>query len=68
MKLATILLFLSVGCANAAFVAGVDSGVSVIGPEYRSYVTADPTLDAGTKAIRLSTLDALLKLIAEAKK
>ena len=56
------------GCANAAFIRGVDAGVSTIGPEYRKYVETDAKLDAESKVLRLRTLDELIKLVGEAKK
>jgi len=53
---------------NKQFVSAVDSAWSVIGPEYETYVKADPNLAESSKATRLRTAKILTETIEEAKK
>jgi hypothetical protein len=55
------------GTLGKEFVGAVDASWQVIGPEYTSYVAADPKLDAATKLTRARTAELLSKLIAEGK-
>ena len=63
---AVLVLGLS-GCINTVFVNAVDRHTSVILPEYRAYVQADPVLGETSKRIRLESADTLEALIREAK-
>jgi hypothetical protein len=77
LLLAVLVVSLS-SCAlfhkpDAAFVAGVDAGLSsgssnadILG-KYDAYVDADPKLTADTKRIEHATTAALRKLVADAK-
>jgi len=56
------------GTLDKEFVAAVDASWQVIGPEYTSYVAADPKLDVATKLTRQRTAELLTKLIEEGKK
>jgi len=65
-----LALLLCIGCGtlDKEFVAAVDASWQAIGPEYTSYVAADPKLDAATKLTRQRTAELLTKLIEEGKK
>lgn len=69
ITLALLGLLLLVGCGtlDQQFVKAVDDSWAVIGPEYQAYVQADPTLDAGTKKIRVNSAKTLSDLLQQAK-
>jgi hypothetical protein len=63
------LLMLCCSCSvDQTFVAGVDAGWDVIGPEYTAYVEGDPKLDPDSKATRKRTAELMSLLIEEAQK
>jgi hypothetical protein len=56
------------GCGlNRQFVNAVDSYVTVILPEYRDYVRADPNLSEESRRQRIRTANLFEKLVEEAK-
>lgn len=54
------------GCINTLLVEAVRSHTNVILPEYKEYVSRDAFLDPETRAIRISSAEALEKLLNEA--
>jgi hypothetical protein len=63
-------LLLPAGCRtpDKAFVLGTDALWGAIGPEYVSYLNADPSLDEEARKIKLGSAAALTRIIDEAKK
>jgi hypothetical protein len=63
------LLLMVCGCGvNQQFLAGVDAGWTVIGPEYTDYVQSDSKLTADDKTTRLRTAKLMYEIIEEAKR
>ena len=62
------LVLAAVSCrVTPAFLDGIEAGWEVIGPEYKAYLEADPTISDETKAIRLDTANGMDRLIAKEK-
>ena len=64
---ALALVALLAGCRAPALLEAVEAQWSVIGPEYRAYVQADPDLDPQSKEIRIQSADILDMVIKKEK-
>jgi hypothetical protein len=65
---ALLLVGALMGCGvDQQFVRVVDEAWSLMGPEYKNYVQADPKLDDDQRARRIRLADETTKTIEEAK-